>query len=432
MTLKKSTTLAALLTLNSFCGAYADDYSPDKFLLGDWGGKRTELHEQGVDFLFTYVNELAYNTQGGERHKGTYADQLMFDSNLDLQKILGWQGAQLHMTITNRNGENLNTEAGLDTLLNQQEIYGYGSVTRLAQLYYQQSLFDGKATLKVGRLPMSGDIFPFSCKFQNLTFCGTVPGYITPNWFTWPVSQWGGVFTADVTHEVYVQTSLYQVNPRFTENSQGLNLGSPTGTTGYMAVLEAGWKPTLQGLPGAYRIGAWHNTGDFDDMYRDRNGQPIGLTGAPAHVNGDATGFYVMAQQQVFRDPANEGRGLSLFANFIKSDRDVSYVERAWQAGLFLSAPFDARPDDEVGLAVGGLEVNSHSARRVREANSMLSAGIAGQPIPHTEYPAELYYAMAVTPAVTVRPNVQYVKSPGGLSDDTDVVVFGLKTVISF
>jgi carbohydrate-selective porin OprB len=33
---------------------------------------------------------------------------------------------------------------------------------------------------------------------------------------------------------------------------------------------------------------------------------------------------------------------------------------------------------------------------------------------------------------VTVRPNVQYVKSPGGLSNDTDVVLFGLKTVISF
>jgi porin len=139
-----------------------------------------------------------------------------------------------------------------------------------------------------------------------------------------------------------------------------------------------------------------------------------------------------MAQQQVFKDPANAARGLSLFANFIQSDRDVSFVERAWQAGLFLSAPFDARPNDEIGLAVGGLEVNSNSAKRVREANSMLSAGIAGQPIPHTEYPAELYYGIGITPAITVRPNVQYVKSPGGISNDTDVVVFGLKTVINF
>jgi porin len=430
--MKKNITLTALLMLNSFADAHAEDYSPNNFLLGDWGGKRSELHDQGVDFLFTYVNELAYNTQGGDRHKGTYADQIMLDSNFDLQKLLGWQGAQLHMTLTDRNGENLNTEAGLNTLLNQQEIYGYGSVTRLAQLYYQQSLFDGNASLKVGRLPMSGDIFPFSCKFQNLTFCGTVPGYITPNWFTWPVSQWGGVFTANVTDEVYLQTSLYQVNPRFTENAQGLNFGSPSGTTGYMAVLEAGWKPTLQGLPGAYRLGVWHNTGKFDDIFRDRNGQPIGLTGAEADVNQNASGFYLMAQQQVFQNPVNSAQSLSLFANFIQSDRDVSFVERSWQAGLFLSAPFAGRPNDEIGLAVGGLEVNSNSAKRVRQANSMLPAGAMEQPIPHTEYPAELYYGIAFTPAITVRPNVQYLKSPGGVSDDTDIVVFGLKSVISF
>jgi porin len=139
-----------------------------------------------------------------------------------------------------------------------------------------------------------------------------------------------------------------------------------------------------------------------------------------------------MAQQQVFKDSSNPARGLSLFANFIQSDRDVSYVERSWQAGLFLSAPFDARPNDEIGLAIGGLEVNSNSAKRVRQANSLLPLGATGQPVPHTEYPAELYYGVSVTPAITVRPNVQYVKSPGGVPGDTDVVVFGLKTVVSF
>jgi porin len=430
--MKSTLTLATLLALYGSAHAQADTYEPRSFLLGDWGGTRSQLHDEGVDFLVTYVNELAYNTQGGDRHKGTYADQIMLDGNLDLQKLLGWQGAQLHMTFTNRNGENLNTEAGLNTVLNPQEIYGYGSVTRIAQFYYQQSLFDGKATLKLGRLPMSGDVFPFSCKFENLTFCGTVPGYITPNWYTWPVSQWGGVFNVNISDEVSLQAAIYQVNPRFTENAQGLNFGSPKGTTGYLGVLEAGWTPKVNAMPGSYRLGLWHNTGEFDDVYRDSAGQPIGLTGATAEQGNSASGYYLMGQQQVFQDSNVSARKLSLFANFIQSDRDVSYVERSWQAGLFLSSPFASRPDDEVGLAVGGLMVNEHSRDRIRQSNSLLPVGATGQPIPHTEYPAELYYGIAVTPAITVRPNVQYIKSPGGVSGATDVVVLGVKTVVSF
>ncbi len=181
---------SGLLAACLFTSAHAAEYSPDQFLFGDWNGSRTRLHEAGVDLQITYVNELAWNTQGGDDHTGTYADQVMFDAALDLDKLLGWAGAGFHFTVVNRNGENLNAEADLGVLLQPQEIYGYGSTTRLVQFYYQQALLDDRLLIKLGRLPMSGDIYPFACPFQNLGFCGTVPGYVTPNWYTWPISQW--------------------------------------------------------------------------------------------------------------------------------------------------------------------------------------------------------------------------------------------------
>lgn len=423
---RKYRVAAGLLSVCACAGAHAADYSPNNFLLGDWNGERTRLHEQGVDFQLTYVNELAYNTQGGDEHKGTYSDQLMIDTNFDLQKLLGWQGASFRMTFTNRNGENLTAEAGTNTLLAAQEIYGYGSVTRLVQFYYQQALLDDRLVVKLGRLPMSGDVFPFSCKFQNLTFCGTVPGYITPNWFTWPVSQWGATAAAKLTDEWSVNTALYQVNPSFTKNSQGLNFGSPSGTTGYLAVGELAWTPTINGLPGSYRVGVWRNTGDFSDVYEDVNGRPIGVTGDAPVQHDEASGYYALVQQQVYRDPGDSARGINLFANFIQSDRDVSYVERVLHVGTFISGPFAARPQDEIGLAIGRLEVNGKSAKRVRQQNGYT------QPAGDTEYPMELYYGVSVTPALTLRPNVQYVVNPGGMSGDKSVVVFGLKTEVSF
>lgn len=405
--------------------AQADNYSPGNFLFGDWQGQRTRLHEQGVDLQFTYVNELAYNTQGGVQHKGTYSDQLMADARFDLQRLLGWQGAAFRITFTNRNGESLTREADTGTLLAAQEIYGYGSVTRLVQFYYQQALLDERLLFKIGRLPMSGDVFPFSCTFQNLTFCGTVPGYITPNWFTWPVSQWGASLAAQLADDWWLNTSVYQVNPHFTENSQGLNFGSPSGTTGYLAVGELAWKPVLGGLPGSYRVGVWRNTGDFDDLYQDIDGQPIGLTGAAPAQHDQASGYYAMAEQQVYRNPDNAARGLTLFTNFIQSDRDVSNVERLWHLGAFIRGPLAQRPQDEIGLALGRLEVNPRSARRVQQASGLPRRA-------DVEYPVELYYGLQLTPALTLRPNLQYVRNPGGFEHDRSVVVWGLKTEISF
>lgn len=410
--------VACLLT-----SAQAAEYSPDQFLFGDWNGARTRLHEAGVDLQITYVNELARNTQGGGDHTGTYADQLMFDAALDLDKLLGWSGAGLHFTLTNRNGENLNAEADLGVLLQPQEIYGYGSATRLVQLYYQQALLDDRLLVKLGRLPMSGDIYPFACPFQNLGFCGTVPGYITSNWYTWPISQWGATARYQLDDAWSLQTAIYQVNPRFTERSQRLNFGSPSGTTGYHAIAELGWTPTLAGQPGAYRLGLWRNTGDFEDLYRDSSGLPLSLSDASAAEHDHATGGYLMAEQQVWQSAAVPARRLKLFANFIQSDPDVTYIERVWQVGGMLSAPFASRPNDELGLGLGRLEINDDARRRLREQ---------GDPVPDVEYPAELYYRVALTPALSLTPNIQYFHRPGGFDDDKDVVVVGLKTVVSF
>jgi len=39
---------------------------------------------------------------------------------------------------------------------------------------------------------------------------------------------------------------------------------------------------------------------------------------------------------------------------------------------------------------------------------------------------------VALTPALSLTPNIQYFHRPGGFDDDKDVVVVGLKTVVSF
>lgn len=407
--LKRLIPALGVLALASTARAEPPDAPP--YILGDWNGARTRLHERGVDVLVTYVNEIAANRRGGARREASYADQFMADADFDLERLADLPGASFHVTVTNRNGENLNAKAGLDTLLNPQEIYGYGSTTRLAQLYVQQKWGD-RATVKLGRLPMSGDIFPFPCEFQNLTFCGAVPGYITPNWFTWPVSQWAAVVDLRLTGALRFKTAAYQVNPGYLDNDEGLDLGSPSGTTGAHVVGQLTWTPRPAGRPGTYRVGLWRNTGDFED-----------LAGPGLPLREHASGYYLMAEQSLARGRADRPGGVTAFANFIQSDEDVSRVGQVWQAGVFWHEPAPGRPRDVVGVAVGRLTLGEAARGRLERE---------GAPAPRPEYPLEVYYGWAALPGVLIQPNLQYTHNPGGVAVARGVVVLGLKTALSF
>jgi len=412
-----------------------DDYKTDAFLLGDPGGVRTDLHDAGIDLTGSLTSELAGNVQGGRRNDVTHVDQWMLAADLNLARIIGIKGGSFKATVIDRNGPSLNDTAGLNTLLNPQEVFGGGTRPRIVEFYYQQQLLNDRVTLKVGRMPESGDIFPFTCQFQNLTFCGTVPGYITPNWYTWPVSQWGFSGHAKIGKQFEVQASIYQVNPTLGLPSNGLNLGNPGDVTGHFAVGEIAWKPTINDRPGTYRVGVWRNTGDFDDVYLDRTRMPISVTGGAPRVLHQASSYYLMAQQQLTGnrgESGDTGRGLSAFANFVRSDDKVTYIESIVQAGLFWTGPLASRLHDEIGFGIARSTVNTRSAQRIRQENALLAAGQAPTPVPdNSEYAMELYYSLSITPAITTRPNIQYTIDPGGVGTDS-ALVFGLKSLVTF
>jgi len=52
--------------------------------------------------------------------------------------------------------------------------------------------------------------------------------------------------------------------------------------------------------------------------------------------------------------------------------------------------------------------------------------------VQHSEYDAELYYGVHVTNWLTVRPNLQYIKHPGGVYEVDNALVAGLKIQSSF
>jgi porin len=52
--------------------------------------------------------------------------------------------------------------------------------------------------------------------------------------------------------------------------------------------------------------------------------------------------------------------------------------------------------------------------------------------VQESEYEFELYYTIRPISGFLIRPNLQYVLYPGGTNQNTNVIVFGLKTVANF
>jgi porin len=408
---------------------------PSEGLLGDWGGLRTFLVNHGVDLELSYINEFASNVRGGANQKTADAEQIYFGGSLDLEHLFAVPGSKLVFSLTDRNGDSLSVKAKLNTLLEVQEIFGEGNYVRLNQLYWDQQLFDRRVELKFGRLTGTFDFMPFSCNFQNITFCATLPSHnVVAHWIAFPGSTWAGVARVNFKSDWYLQAGVYEINPNFAEYKYRFAFGTPFGGLGKRVVAEAGWLPKSAGPDGGYRLGAWYDDVGGNDLYLNTAGQPLVTGGGTPLQRHHESGFYAMAQQQVWTQKGSDTRGLSVFMNFVQTDHDITKIGQIAEVGLFWTGPLPARPQDDLGIAVGRVQVNP----RVTDGEVLYNAqvapllGLPPQPVQRAEYPTEIYYSLNVTPAVTLRPNVQFIHAPGGVSDSANLLVLGLHLSVKF
>src|SRR5262249_50170455 len=292
-------------------------------LFGDWGGLKSALADRGVQLELNYISESAANTRGGTSLESAYADQFYFGGSWDLQRLIGARGARLVFSFTDRNGESLSINAGLNTLLEVQQIYGLGNFVRLNQLYWEQHLFDNRVLLKFGRLSGTYDFMPFSCLFQNITFCATLPAYVAENWIPFPGSTWAGVARFNLKNGWYLQAGVYEVNPEYLEPEYRLAFGTPFGGLGTREVVEVGWLPISAGLDGGYRLGAWYDNVGGSDLYLNTEGTPLATEGGTPLQRHHQSGFYAMAQQRVWSYNDSETPAISGFSNFLPTNPPI-------------------------------------------------------------------------------------------------------------
>ncbi|KNX79756.1 MULTISPECIES: carbohydrate porin [Pseudomonas] len=434
-----ATLLGALSPTTSASEMFAKD-SP--WMLGDWGGTRSELLEKGYDFTLGYTGEMGSNLHGGYSHDraARYSDQFTFGVNMDLQKILGWHDTEFQLTVTERHGDNISNDRINDPRVggftSAQEVWGRGETWRLTQMWIKQKYFDGALDVKFGRFGEGEDFNSFPCDFQNLAFCGSQVGnWVGGIWYNWPVSQWALRVRYNLNDELYAQVGVFEQNPSNLESGNGFKL-SGSGTQGAVMPIELVWSPRVNGLKGEYRAGYYYSNAKAQDVLKDSNGAPAAISGAAYRSSSSKHGLWLGAQQQVTALASDQSRGLSLFANATVHDKKTNAIDNYVQAGVVYKGPFDARAKDDIGFALARVHVNPgyrKNARLINQANGLDDYDNPGfLPVQDTEYSAELYYGIHLADWLTVRPNLQYIRHPGGVSRVDDALIGGLKIQSSF
>jgi porin len=428
----KSSTLARGLLAMALAGttASAAAFEADRYIGGDWGGGRAKLAEAGIEFKLGHFSQTAHNTSGGQRSRVAYADQFFLGGYFDLGKLWGWQGAEFKLEITNRNGELINDVAGVPFLLQSQQIFGRGNVTRLTQFSVTQHLLDYRLSIKAGRIYPSADFFAMSCAFQHLTFCsGGSSNFISSRWFGDPLSAWGGQVTFRPRKRLHLKLGGYDTNPGALSKRQGLKLGTSGDSGGTLVVAEIEYRPDYgNDLDGAYRLGVVRNSSDLPKVF-DTAGLPAETGGNSVQLQDSERAFYVNLEQQITHN--DFGGGWRLFASLIRADQNVNQVAEVAAIGAYLDAPFPSRPRDRLGLAVGRNAVSDKLKRAQRLHNRVLSAGSAPIGVQSYEYPIEVNYSIAVANGIAVMPSLQHVRRPAGL-DVSGATIVGLQIGLDF
>ncbi|MBL0926624.1 MAG: carbohydrate porin [Phycisphaerales bacterium] len=375
-------------------------------LTGEWFGLRTRLADSGISLAGSYSGEFTGNVAGGVRRRGSYQHIIDADITADLGTLLGLPGATVFADFYTYSGRNPALDVG--DFQWTSSIAADRSVDQLAELWWQQELFDKILRLKAGKIDASTE-FGFArsaADFLNASATLLPTSLRTPSY---PDPAFGGLVFAHPCPGAYVGGGIFDG-----ATADGLNTGgrgpdtffSDRRSDSWFAVGELGltWERLGPVGPVRFAAGGWGHTGEL--ARTDGGGTRRGSSGA-----------YAILETLVWKrdaPDADDERGLWAFAQYGWADRRVEPAGHHVGGGLMFRGTFRGRDHDSAGLFVSWVDL------------------VARPGAPRDELALELYYKLRITGWMTLQPDLQLVVNPSGRSDLDPALVAALRVQVTF
>ena len=373
---------------------------------GDWRSARTWLEDQGIEIGANLTLDWGANWSGGVRNRSTLMSMPDFNVALDLERLFGLPRTLAFFDFYQTEGRGLSGDVGNAQGVSNIEAFNTSQVAEA----WIETHFGDSVRFKFGKVDFNSEF----------AFSEVASEFITPSAGITPTVQSGPTFPNPATsanlfvtpsESTYVGVGVYDG-----AGAVGVNTGSQ-GLSGffrddesdsYFTIVEAGagWTGGNTWGSGRIALGGWHHGERFS---RYDGGTERG-----------ASGGYAILDQIVWRENPedaedHQGLGFTALVAFSGS-ADVVTVPLHLQAGVVWTGAIEGRDDDAIGLLITHVELSDAQGSPYQEAETIF----------------ELVYKLQLTPAVILRPDMQYVMNPGGDPTLDDALVGMLRMEIVF
>lgn len=381
-------------------------FDPSQHATGDFFGLRPLLEDAGVVVSARLAADYSTVYSGGRSPGGTaFRDLHNVGVTVDAGKAFGLPGGTFFANFQNQAGDDGSRDVGDLQRFSNVDADGR---TQLSEVWYEQALFHDMLKVRVGKIDPNAT---FAAPANGTEFINSSPG-IDPTIFIphYPDPAFGlqllftpddhfylggGVF--DGSGQEGVRTGAYGPKHLF---------GSPADL---VILVEGGprWGTGPGELAGRLTLGAWRHTGTFN-RFGPGGGRIDGLTGC-----------YFMLDQALLRvNPVdeNDARGVAAFLQYGYADPRASLFTQYAGAGVAWTGPLPGRDADVVG--VGAFYALFADGSHTGEGD---------------ELEVELFYKVQLTPFLSLKPDLQYVRHPGGGGPGlSDALVGTLRVQLDF
>ncbi len=375
---------------------------------GDWGGTRTSLEDAGIAFEGAAVFDWSTVLDGGVNDASSYRHLLDANVTFDLDTMFGLAGATVFVDFYSTAGDSISADAG--DFQGVSNIETDADFDLIAELWYEQWFFDDFLRIKFGKVEANSEFAFVDAAGEFI--CGSAG--VSPTIFTIPTypdpAMGLNVFMYPSDH-LYVGLGFYDG----AASVDGVRTGARGPKTffdddlsdDYFWIGEFGctWDELKSLGGGRFAIGAWHHTGDFDRF--------------DGGVDDGAEGLFALIEQQVWAenpDVEDDEQGVTVFGQYGYADQDLSEVAHHIGGGLSWIGPISGRDDDATGAMLSYIDLSDEPGSGFVDDETIL----------------ELFYKVQLTPAVSIKPDMQFIFDPSGDSTVDDAIVGALRVEIAF
>jgi porin len=406
---------------------YGADISSRNYLTGDWGGKRTEWADKGLQFDVDWVQWGEAVVDGGRSSRSEFGGNFTYNLKVDLMRAGVLPGALLQVRAESRYGSSANPNtaqivppntAALSPTNYSDPDAGYDIA--LTNLSYVQFLSEQVGVL-LGKLDLyaDGDLNEFAGGRGRTQFSHWSLNYGTPLLFV-PASTIGaGVLF--LPNKNLTITSLLLSGTECTQS----NCFDDLDEKGGISATTATYQYRLGSLPGGVNGSfLYFFDKDFTNIASIAPVPTEGLVGSTeteSWIVGGSLWQYlsVKGTHEGPLDLTNRQadlQGWGIFGRLFFADDKTNPWKTSVAAGVGGRGVIPTRPNDMFGI---GYFYNGRSV-------GLFTRGLDADD--HTQG-VEGFYNLAITPAARFSTNVQYLPSVGSRIDDSVLLTGRLQVV---